>query len=154
MTGFGLGLSGRGNNRVEIEIRAMNSRFLEVKIRGLNINFETEEKIRSKISKSLNRGNVQVVIGLSNSTDIPKLKFNKQRYEIIQNVIPKPESRVEVKHDINKEVAKIIEHKALPEPKLKTISPDDDFNDGADDLDKIKGNIMKVLSKLDQAEVE
>jgi len=87
--------------------------------------------------------------------EITTSKSNRDdKMEIIQNVIPKPESRVEVKHDINKEVAKITEHKALPEPKLKTISPDDDFNDGADDLDKIKGNIMKVLSKLDQAEVE
>jgi hypothetical protein len=31
---------------------------------------------------------------------------------------------------------------------------DDDFDDDTDDLDKIKGDIMRVLSKLDQAEVE
>ena len=30
----------------------------------------------------------------------------------------------------------------------------DDFDDDTDDLDKIKGDIMRVLSKLDQAEVE
>ena len=58
----------------------------------------------------------------------------------------------EIKPDIKKEVAKINEHKALPEPKLTTF--DDDFDEDGDDLDKIKGDIMKVLSKLDQAEVE
>ena len=31
---------------------------------------------------------------------------------------------------------------------------DNDFDDDTDDLDKIKGDIMRVLSKLDQAEVE
>jgi len=79
----------------------------------------------------------------------------EDKMEIIQSVIPKPEVRFETKPDINKEVAKITEHKALPEPiKEKPVTLDDDFDEDADDLDKIKGDIMKVLSKLDQAEVE
>ena len=75
----------------------------------------------------------------------PKSKV-EDKDEIIQSVAPK----LETKPDINKEVAKITEHKALPEPKI--VSLEDDFDN--DDLDKIKGDIMKVLSKLDQAEVE
>jgi hypothetical protein len=68
--------------------------------------------------------------------------------------VEKSESTFETKPDLNKEVAKITEHKALPEQKPKPATLDDDFDDDADDLDKIKGDIMKVLSKLDQAEVE
>ena len=84
----------------------------------------------------------------------PKPKI-EDKIEIIQSVTPKPETKLENKPDINKEVAKINEHKALPEPiKEKPVTSDDDFDDDADDLDKIKGDIMKVLSKLDQAEVE
>jgi len=85
----------------------------------------------------------------------PKQKV-EDKIEIIQSVTPKPEPVLETKPDINKEVAKITEHKALPrpEPEVKPITLDDDLDDDADDLDKIKGNIMKVLSKLDQAEVE
>jgi len=84
----------------------------------------------------------------------PKPKV-EDKMEIIQSVTPKPETKLETKPDINKEVAKINEHKALPEPiKEKPVTLDDDFGDDADDLDKIKGDIMKVLSKLDQAEVE
>ncbi len=84
----------------------------------------------------------------------PKPKV-EDKIEIIQTVTPKPEVSIETKPDINKEVAKITEHKALPEPeKPKTTTLDDDFDDDTDDLDKIKGNIMRVLSKLDQAEVE
>ena len=84
----------------------------------------------------------------------PKPKI-EDKIEIIQSVTPKPETKLEIKPDINKEVAKINEHKALPEPiKEKPVTSDDDFDDDADDLDKIKGDIMKVLSKLDQAEVE
>lgn len=84
----------------------------------------------------------------------PKPKI-EDKIEIIQSV-SKPDSTFETKPDLNKEVAKITEHKALPEPeqKPKPITLDDDFDEDADDLDKIKGDIMKVLSKLDQAEVE
>jgi hypothetical protein len=77
----------------------------------------------------------------------------EDKIEIIQSVTTKPEIKFETKPDINKEVAKITEHKALPEPK-KSITLDDDFDEDKDDLDKIKGEIMKVLSKIEQAEVE
>jgi len=84
----------------------------------------------------------------------PKPKV-EDKMEIIQSVTPKPEVNLEVKPDLNKEVARITEHKALPEPiKSKPVTLDDDFDDDTDDLDKIKGDIMRVLSKLDQAEVE
>jgi hypothetical protein len=76
----------------------------------------------------------------------------EDKIEIIQSVIAKPEIKLETKPDINKEVAKITEHKALPEPKSNIL--DDDFDEDTDDLDKIKGEIMKVLSKIEQAEVE
>ncbi|MCV0411981.1 hypothetical protein [Nitrosarchaeum sp.] len=84
----------------------------------------------------------------------PKIE---DKIEIIQEISTKPEIKFETKPDINKEVAKITEHKALPEPKKAnpTTVLDDDFDeDNSDDLDKIKGEIMKVLSKIEQAEVE
>jgi hypothetical protein len=85
----------------------------------------------------------------------PKPKI-EDKIEIIQSASPKPEVTLQTKPDINKEVAKINERKALPEPEQqkKPTTLDDDFDDDTDDLDKIKGDIMKVLSKLDQAEVE
>lgn len=83
----------------------------------------------------------------------PKIE---DKIEIIQEINTKPEIKFETKPDINKEVAKITEHKALPEPKKTnpTTVLDDFDEDNSDDLDKIKGEIMKVLSKIEQAEVE
>ena len=46
----------------------------------------------------------------------PKPKV-EDKIEIIQSAVPKP---VQETPDINKEVAKITEHKALPEPENKT----------------------------------
>jgi len=69
-----------------------------------------------------------------------------------------PAVKFETKPDIIKEVEKITKFKALPEPRREqpkpTVNLDDDFDDDSDDLDKIKGEIMKVLSKIEQAEVE
>ena len=79
----------------------------------------------------------------------PKIKV-EDKIEIVQSATAKP--TFETKPDLDKEVAKITEHKALPEPqeKSKVAISDED----TDDLDKIKSDIMRVLSKLDQAEVE
>ena len=83
----------------------------------------------------------------------PKIKV-EDKIEIVQSIASKP--TFETKPDLDKEVAKITEHKALPEPqeKSKVGISDDDIDDDTDDLDKIKSDIMRVLSKLDQAEVE
>ena len=83
----------------------------------------------------------------------PKIKV-EDKIEIVQSITSKP--IFETKPDLDKEVAKITEHKALPEPqeKSKVSISDDDIDEDTDDLDKIKSDIMRVLSKLDQAEVE
>ena len=85
----------------------------------------------------------------------PKPKV-EDKVEIVKSITAKPEVLFENKPNLDKEVAKITEHTALPEPeqKSKVSTIDDDFDDDTDDLDKIKGDIMRVLSKLDQAEVE
>ena len=73
-----------------------------------------------------------------------------------QIVTETPKPTFETKPDLDKEVAKITEYKALPEPqeKSKVSISDEDIDEDTDDLDKIKSDIMRVLSKLDQAEVE
>jgi hypothetical protein len=83
----------------------------------------------------------------------PKIKV-EDKIEIVQSATAKP--TFETKPNLDKEVAKITEHKALPEPqeKSKIAISDEDIDEDTDDLDKIKSDIMRVLSKLDQAEVE
>ena len=84
----------------------------------------------------------------------------EDKIDLVKQVTPRPQPIMETKPDIAKEVARITENKALPEPKQEekpkatTLDDNDDFDEDGDDLDKIKGDIIKVLSKLDQAEVE
>ena len=89
MTGFGRGSAGRGPNKIDVEIRSVNSRFLEMKFRGFTLDPATEQKIRALLEKSIQRGNAQVRVELNISQDNQKLSFNKDRFEIIQDVIKK-----------------------------------------------------------------
>jgi hypothetical protein len=77
----------------------------------------------------------------------------KPKVEIIQSITPKPEVLFQNKPDLQKEVVKITEYEALEQkPKVSII--DDDTDDDTDDLEKIKGDITRVLSKLDETEVD
>ncbi|MBA4459993.1 MAG: hypothetical protein H2B02_03785 [Nitrosopumilaceae archaeon] len=90
--------------------------------------------------------------------EITQPKIQK-KIEVVQTQSPaKTEVVLESKPDLAKEMEKITKFKALPEPQKEKPQPsvnlEDDFDDDSDDIDKIKGEIMSVLSKLDQAEVE
>jgi len=80
-----------------------------------------------------------------------------EKIEMVKEVLTKP-IILGPKPDLTKEVEKITKFKALPEPqkeKHKLVENiDEDFDEDSDDIDKIKNEIMNVLSKLDQAEVE
>ena len=82
----------------------------------------------------------------------PKIE---DKMEIIQSIDSKPESVVGTRPDLSKEVARISEHKALPGPVSEYDGVDfEDDSDDADDLEKIKRDIAKVLTKLNEADVE
>ena len=89
MTGFGRGSAGKGPNKIDVEIRTVNSRFLETKIRGFNLDPILEIKVRNTLETSLQRGNVQVRFELKSDQDSQKLSFNRKRFEILQDVIKK-----------------------------------------------------------------
>jgi uncharacterized protein (TIGR00255 family) len=89
MTGFGRGSAGKGPNKIDVEIRTVNSRFLETKIRGFNLDPLLEIKVRNTLETSLQRGNVQVRFELKFAQDSQKLSFNRKRFEILQDVVKK-----------------------------------------------------------------
>jgi len=89
MTGFGRGSAGKDPNKIDVEIRTVNSRFLETKIRGFNLDPILEIKVRNTLETSLQRGNVQVRFELKSGQDSQKLSFNRKRFEVLQDVIKK-----------------------------------------------------------------
>ena len=87
MTGFGRGFSGRGKNRIDIEIRTVNSRYLEIKLRGLPLNPQVEQEIRKIIEKDVQRGSVYVRVESKSNQDSPTISFNRERYDSLQGIL-------------------------------------------------------------------
>jgi len=87
MTGFGRGSAGHGDRKIDVEIRTLNSRFFELKLRGLSLEPEVELKVRNLLEEHLQRGNVQVRIESNSFKDSGKLRFNRDRFELIQEVL-------------------------------------------------------------------
>ena len=87
MTGFGRGFSGQGKNRIDIEIRAVNSRYLEIKLRGFPLEPQIEQELRKIIEKDVQRGSIYVRIELNSNQDSPSISFNRERYESLQGIL-------------------------------------------------------------------
>ena len=88
MTGYGQSSFKKNKYHLNIEIRTVNSRYLDYKIRGYNLNINIEKKIRELFNKYIKRGNVQIKINLdSNKTN--NLVFNKERFDSLIQVVKK-----------------------------------------------------------------
>ena len=87
MTGFGRGNAGHGKNRIDVEIRAINSRYLDTKFRGIQLDFQLEQEIKKIIEKEIKRGSVYVHVELSNDLDSQKFTFDKDRFESLRDII-------------------------------------------------------------------
>ncbi len=88
MTGFGRALTDTDAGLLSATIRSVNSRYLDVKIRGLNLEPEVEKSIRDLIIKRLIRGTVQISFELNNNSASSKsLTFNKDRFDALDNIL-------------------------------------------------------------------
>ena len=87
MTGFGRGTTISNEGNINVEIKSLNSRYLDIKFLGINIHPETEEKINRYILDYLNRGNIRVHIDIDKIKNGQILTFNKDRFDTIQNIL-------------------------------------------------------------------
>ena len=70
MTGFGLSKSVKGSSEISIEIKGVNHRFLEISIKPNDLGNELEKFIRNAISKSIQRGKIEIRISLKTLPNI------------------------------------------------------------------------------------
>ena len=88
MTGFGRAIIDTDAGQLSVSIRSVNSRYLDVKIRGLNLSPEVEKTIRDLMTKSLIRGTIQISFELGNNGNPSKnMTFNKDRFEALDNIL-------------------------------------------------------------------
>ena len=87
MTGYGRGSAGKGDKKVTALIKAVNGRFLDVKIRGLDIDPADEKAVRDVISEKLIRGTIHVNLEMDNGIKTQSLSFNEERFEAIERIL-------------------------------------------------------------------
>ncbi len=87
MTGYGQGFSGTGTKKITASIKAVNGRYLDVKIRGIDIEPAVEKKIRDIITEKLIRGTILVNLDKDNGNKTQDLTFNSERYELIEAML-------------------------------------------------------------------
>ena len=68
MTGYGRGEAEVDGARAVVEIRSVNHRFLDLKLRGASLGMELEEAVRSRVKGALSRGSVTVTFRSESAT--------------------------------------------------------------------------------------
>jgi uncharacterized protein (TIGR00255 family) len=74
MTGFGRGVAEHANTRVAVDIRGVNHRFFDLKLRGA-LPPALEEAISQRVRSVIERGSITVQIQLAQSAGIPRINF-------------------------------------------------------------------------------
>lgn len=134
MTGFGRSEAGSDVNKIEVEIKSVNSRFFEIKFRGYTLEPILEKQIYTVLDKMLKRGNIQVRIDFNKLSQTNKIIFNKERFEVIQNVL----KEIQVGYGQRINLSDIITTQDL----LKS-NDSSDF-DNADILDAVKNALVQL----------
>ena len=88
MTGFGGDTVNTERGQLSIAIRVVNSRYFDLKVRGINLGPELDLETSSMLREFLKRGNIQLIIESNSSDNSEKLlKLNKRRYEAIESML-------------------------------------------------------------------
>ena len=101
MTGFGRSSAGRGNNKISVSIRCVNGKVLDVKIRGLELEYSLEKSIRDMLSEKIIRGTVHINFESDSSLNSQDFIFNESRLKLLITTLATIEKKYGHKLNIN-----------------------------------------------------
>ena len=87
MTGYGTSSLGIGKNKINAELKALNGKFFELKIRGLEINFNLSKTIKDYLFKTLNRGSVYLHLESSKISSQDNVSLNSTKFELLNDIV-------------------------------------------------------------------
>ena len=76
MTGYGRGVAEQGGRRVSVEIRSVNHRFTDVKLRGAQLDPAVEEKIIARVRERVTRGAMALTIRIEGGAAAATFRFD------------------------------------------------------------------------------
>ena len=87
MTGYGASSSGIGKNKINAELKALNGKFFELKIRGLDISFNLSKTIKDYLFKTLKRGSVYLYLESSKISAQDNVSLNSAKFELLNDIV-------------------------------------------------------------------
>ena len=101
MTGYGIGSIKLPSGNLNLELKSLNSRNLDIRFSGLSLGAELEEKIRLNLSNRLQRGSIKVFIDFDKNTKDKSVFFDEDNFKSIMQLLVKIEKKYNQKLDLN-----------------------------------------------------
>lgn len=122
MTGFGRGVGEGAIGTVTAEIKAVNSRFLEINIRSDHFSGALEEAARQAVKNSISRGKLNIFLSFkpSSAGNATKVTVN----EGLVNAYLDALTKVQAMRHVKKGKVSVADLLALPEPFLQVTKED------------------------------
>jgi uncharacterized protein (TIGR00255 family) len=77
MTGFGKSQAEALEKVITVEVRSLNSKMLDINFRAPSVYREKELDIRARVSQRLERGKIDVTLGIESKSESPVISLNK-----------------------------------------------------------------------------
>lgn len=150
MTSFGRSNSEEGKKRVfTVEMKSVNSRYLDVNIRMPKSIISLEEEIRKMISNSLNRGKVDVFINIKNYNEgagVPKVDINLAQGYL--QCLKEIEEKLNIKNDIS-----VMQIARFPEV-ITMIEEEDKIDEIWEELKALISSSLDMMINMREVEGE
>ena len=101
MTGYGVSSSGNGKNKINAELKALNGKFFELKIRGLDISFNLSKTIKDYLFKTLKRGSVYLYLESSKISAQDNVSLNSAKFELLNDIVEKVNKKYKKSLNLN-----------------------------------------------------
>ena len=101
MTGYGTGSIKLPSSNLNLELKSLNSRNLDIRFSGLSLGAELEEKIRLILSSRLQRGSIKVFIDFDKNIKDKAVFFDEDNFKSIMQLLVKIEKKYNQKLDLN-----------------------------------------------------
>jgi len=101
MTGFGRAVAGRGIEKISVSIKCINGKILDLKIRGLDLEYSLEKEIRDLLSKKIIRGTVYINFETDANQAKPDYVFNENRLKQLIVAATAIEKNYSIKINVN-----------------------------------------------------
>ena len=100
MSGFGQGTTQLKNGTCTVSVRALNSRYLDIKLSGIEGYPDLDHLIRNKITEKLERGSIQLNVNLNfGMNGKSHFQFNQERFELIDKILSTIKKKIRQTHE-------------------------------------------------------